>query len=572
MVNRKKENRADSVTRFDVNSLFEFSKVVNSDVSLQFVLNHFILTAMGKLLCIRGIVILKVEGQTFRAETVRGFILDERMKNIVITQKLKSIMYLNSIKKKNEKWVTILNKNEIQVLIPLIFKNDVLGALGITKLSRKKLTNEEETYIKSLSNIAAAAIAQKLSVDKLIKVNRELDIQIHQAATLFDLGKEFSSIHNRERVIKLFSLSLMGQIGVRQFAICLKEGNEMKIVSSRFHGSIDASVICNLVEFENPMLVSEIVATKKLKNELKEIGISAIIPMKMQDEVKGILTIGERIAGIPYTQSDLEYMYSIGNLLLISLENSRLFKEAVEKQKIEDDLLIAREIQRGLLPKILPKYAGYDLDAANISSKHVGGDYYDVINLDDDNFIIAIADVSGKGTPASLLMANLQAMIRALVPLKLPLSELTKRVNDLICESTGNDRFITFFWASVDKKSKLLTYVNAGHNLPFVLRKGGKIIRLEKGGLLLGVMKSTTYEEGIVQLVAGDVLVLFTDGVSEAMNPDEIEFGEERLLQIIKSRKNESAEKIKEQIISEVQEYSGDYQSDDITLLVLKVG
>ncbi|MDI6804479.1 MAG: PP2C family protein-serine/threonine phosphatase [Bacteroidota bacterium] len=571
MLNHKKENRADSVTRFDVNSLFEFSKVVNSDVSLQFILNHFILTAMGKLLCIRGIVILKVEEQTFHTETVRGFILDERMKNIVITQKLKSIMYINSIKKKNEKWVTILNKNEIQVLIPLIFKNNVLGALGITKLSRKKLTNEEETYIKSLSNIAAAAIAQKLSVDKLIKVNRELDKQIHQATTLFDLGKEFSTILNRERVIKLFSLSLMGQIGVRQFAICLKEGNEMKIVSSRFHGPIDTSVICNHSEFENPMLVSEIVASQKLKNELKEIGISAIIPMKMQDEVKGVLVVGERIAGIPYTQSDLEYIYSIGNLLLISLENSRLFKEAVEKQKIEDDLLIAREIQRGLLPKKLPKFTSYDLDAVNISSKHVGGDYYDVIQISDDNFIIAIADVSGKGTPASLLMANLQAMIRALVPLKLPLSELTKRVNDLICESTGNDRFITLFLASVDKKHKSLTYVNSGHNLPFVLRKDGMIMRLEKGGLLLGVMKSTTYEEGIMQLVTGDVLVLFTDGVSEAMNPDGIEFGEERLLKIIKSKKNESAEKIKEQIISEVQEYSGGHQSDDITLLVLKV-
>lgn len=572
MISHQKENRANSVTRFDVNSLFEFSKIVNSDVSLHFILNHFILTAMGKLLCIRGIVFLKVDGQKFRAETKRGFILDEEKKNIVITQKLKSIMYINSIKKKNEKWVTILNKNKIQVFIPLIFKNDVLGALGITKLSRKKLTKEEKTYIKSLSNIAAAAIAQKLSVDKLIKINRELDKQIHQANTLFDLGKEFSSILNRERVIKLFSLSLMGQIGVRQFAICLKEGNEMKIVSSRFQGPIDTSVICNLSGFESPSLVSEIVATNKLKKELKDIGISAIIPMKMQDEVKGVLAVGERIAGIPYTQSDLEYIYSIGNLLLISLENSRLFKEAIEKQKIEDDLLIAREIQRGMLPKVLPKYAGYDLDAANISSKHVGGDYYDVINLDDDNFIIAIADVSGKGTPASLLMANLQAMIRALVPLKLPLSELTKRVNDLICESTGNDRFITLFLGRVDKKNKSLTYVNAGHNQPFVLRKDDKIMRLEIGGLLLGVMKSTTYEEGIVQLVEGDVLVLFTDGVSEAMNPDGVEFGEERLLEIIKSKKNGSAETIKEQIISEVQEYSGDHQSDDITLLVLKVG
>lgn len=571
MVNRRTDNRANTVTRFDVNSLFEFSKVVNSDVSLQFILNHFILTAMGKLLCIRGIVFLKVEEQIFRAETVRGFLLDEEKKNVVITQKLKSILYINSIKQKNKKWVSLLRKNEIQVLIPLIFKNNVLGVLGITKLSRKKLTREEETYIKSLSNIAAAAVAQKLTIDKLIKANRELDIQFHQASTVFDLGKEFSSILDRERVIKLFSLSLMGQIGVSQYAICLKDGTEMKVASSRFHHSIDVSVVCKLVEFENPVLISDIVSYKKLKDELKAIGVSAIIPMKMHDEVKGILAVGERIAGIPYTKSDLEYIYSLGNLLLISLENSRLFKEAVEKQRMEDELLIAREIQKRLLPVELPKFPKYDVSAINISSKQVGGDYYDIINLDDDKFIIAIADVSGKGTPASLLMANLQAMIRALVPLKLPLSELTKRVNDLICESTGNDRFITFFWASVDKKSKLLTYINAGHNPPVILRKDGGVLRLEKGGLLLGVMKSTTYEEGIVQLAGGDVLLLFTDGVSEAMNPDGVELGEDRLLEIIKSVRNESAEKIKVRIVSEVQEYSGDYQSDDITLLILKV-
>lgn len=570
MVNRRTDNRANTVTRFDVNSLFEFSKVVNSDVSLQFILNHFILTAMGKLLCIRGIVFLKVEDQIFRAETVRGFILDEEKKNVVITQKLKSFLYINSIKQKNKKWVSLLRKNEIQILIPLIFKNNVLGVLGISKLSRKKLTSEEETYIKSLSNIAAAAVAQKLTVDKLIMANRELDVQFHQASTLFDLGKEFSSVHDRERVIKLFSLSLMGQIGVSKYAICLKDGTEMKIASSRFHHRIDTSVICKLAEFENPVLISDIVSNKKLKNELKSIGVSAIIPMKVHDEVKGILAVGERIAGIPYTQSDLEYIYSLGNLLLISLENSRLFKEEVEKHRMEDELLIAREIQKRLLPAEPPKFPEYDVSAINISSKQVGGDYYDIINLDDDKFIIAIADVSGKGTPASLLMANLQAMIRALVPLKLPLSELTKRVNDLICESTGNDRFITFFWASVDKKSKLLTYINAGHNPPVILRKDGGVLRLEKGGLLLGVMKSTTYEEGIVQLAGGDVLLLFTDGVSEATNPDGIEFGEDRLLEIIKSMRNESAEKIKVRIVSEVQEYSCDHQSDDITLLVLK--
>ncbi|HZY10288.1 MAG TPA: PP2C family protein-serine/threonine phosphatase, partial [Bacteroidota bacterium] len=261
-----------------------------------------------------------------------------------------------------------------------------------------------------------------------------------------------------------------------------------------------------------------------------------------------------------------------GNLAIISLENARLFKEAIEKQRMEDELTIAKEIQRGLLPAKLPQIRHFDISATNISSKQVGGDYYDVIPLGDEKYIIAVGDVSGKGTPASLLMANLQATIRALVPLGLPLDELTKRVNDLICDNTGSDRFITFFWGLLDSPAKILRYVNAGHNPPFLFHSNGKIERLDKGGLILGVMKTVVpYQTGQVKFDNGGVLVMFTDGVSEAMNEQGEELGEEKLEEMVRAKLGMSSTHILTEIVEEVKKHSRNIpQYDDITLVVLK--
>jgi sigma-B regulation protein RsbU (phosphoserine phosphatase) len=308
------------------------------------------------------------------------------------------------------------------------------------------------------------------------------------------------------------------------------------------------------------------------RDMLQEIGIQALVPLQLQQKTRGILGLGEKMRGGGYSKTDLDFLFSLGNLAIISLENARLFKEAIEKQRLEDDLLIAKEIQRGLLPSQLPNIPGFDLEATNISSRQVGGDYYDVIAIDRERYVLAIGDVSGKGTPASLLMANLQATIRALVPLGLPLAELTQRVNDLICDNTGLDRFITFFWGILDVRGKSFRYVSAGHNPPFLLRSSGSVERLDKGGIILGIMKTLVpYQEGEVSLGPGDVLVLFTDGVSEAMDAGGEELGEEKLETVIRNTVGSSAEEILSGIVAAVNAHStGTTQYDDITLVVLK--
>ena len=156
---------------------------------------------------------------------------------------------------------------------------------------------------------------------------------------------------------------------------------------------------------------------------------------------------------------------------------------------MEEELEIAREIQLNLLPSSIPKFNSFDIAGDNISSKQVGGDYYDIIKLDENNFYIAIADVSGKGVPAALLMANIQAFLKIICKQGMKIDEATGLINDLITENTSDGRFITFFWGIFDELNKNLTYVNAGHNPPLLIRDG-KIIKLDKGGIILGVMKT----------------------------------------------------------------------------------
>jgi sigma-B regulation protein RsbU (phosphoserine phosphatase) len=294
--------------------------------------------------------------------------------------------------------------------------------------------------------------------------------------------------------------------------------------------------------------------------------------MEIQGKTKGLILLGKSVNNQPYNETDIEFIFSVGSLAIISLENKRLFLEELEKRKLEEELDLARDIQRNLLPLNIPKFDDFDIAALNISSKQVGGDYYDVIPLDEDNFCIAIADVSGKGVPASLMMANIQAFLQVICKQGMKIDEATGLINDLISGNTTDGRFITFFWGIVNIKKNTFTYVNAGHNPPLLIRDGN-IDKLEKGGMILGVMKTDIpYIAEEVKLKKEDVIIMFTDGVSEAMNKNREEFSDERLESVALTLKDEPAEVIMDGIKTEVQNFaSGVTQSDDITMLVIKV-
>jgi len=254
-------------------------------------------------------------------------------------------------------------------------------------------------------------------------------------------------------------------------------------------------------------------------------------------------------------------------------EEKRAQQEAIlHQQEQEREIAEARAIQEKLLPREIPQLAGYEIASAWQSARLVGGDYFDILPLDEHTLGLCIADVAGKGMPAALLMSNLQAAVRGLSSLSVAPDQLCRRLNSIVHRNTGSDRFITFFYAQLEGPAGRLTYVNAGHNAPFVVRPDGSHERLRNGGTVLGVFASPDYELGSVQLFPGDRVILFTDGVTEACSPAGEEFGEARLLRLLTDHRTLSAAGLQAKILAEVTEFSGGRWQDDATLLVLAAG
>jgi sigma-B regulation protein RsbU (phosphoserine phosphatase) len=252
-------------------------------------------------------------------------------------------------------------------------------------------------------------------------------------------------------------------------------------------------------------------------------------------------------------------------------ENQDHKEIALQFHQQEREVAEARSIQQGLLPKRIPQRPGYEIAGAWQPAQSVGGDYYDVLEFDDNSVGLCIADVAGKGLPAALLMSNLQAAVRGLASPALAPDGLCTRLNSLVCHNTGADRFITFFYARLDGPARLLSYANAGHNAPILLHADGSHERLQAGGGVLGVFPQQKFSSGAAQLAPGDRLILYTDGVTEACDAAEEEFGEVRLLRLLQEHRLAAASALQEKILAVAGEFSRGHWHDDATLLVLAV-
>jgi len=567
---------ASYASHFEHTALFEFSKVINSSLDPHFVYSHILLTIMGKILSSKGMVALGATGKEVRVEAAKGFSQSLIGKGIKVEETPSNLFDIAVVDARRYPWVDFFRQAGVAILLPMVMADRLIGFLGFgERFPPQPLEEQQRTYLQSLANISATAIEKSRMLEETRQVNRKLDRKIQEMNTLFELGKEFGSLLDPEKLIRLLVFSLLGQVGVNRYLIALREGSDMRVAASRLDGSVPQSeLFMNLAKLKGPVRVEDYIVKDSFdpRKRLSDAGLHVIVPMQLQGENRGLILLGGKLSKESFTDLDLEFLSSLANLAIISLENARLFKEAIEKQKLEDELLIAREIQKGLLPSVLPTIPGIDIAATNISSRQVGGDYYDVIPIEGERFIIAIGDVSGKGPPAALLMANLQATIRALVPLNISLSELTGKVNSLLCPNTGGSKFVTFFWGVYDPKDRSLNFVNAGHNYPFLVRSGGKVDRLDVGGMILGIMEPPMpYEQGTVTLASGDVLVLFTDGVSEAMDKNFVEYGEDRLEALISSHLASSADELVDLIHKDILLHAkGTSQSDDITMMIVK--
>jgi sigma-B regulation protein RsbU (phosphoserine phosphatase) len=387
--------------------------------------------------------------------------------------------------------------------------------------------------------------------------------------SLFDLAKEFTGLFDTKLIGRTFIYTVLGQFMTSKYAI-VNCSNGLRIIDSKFNEYV-VSEFCKRFPketFTSPKLVLEL---PNSESNVIDSEIELIVPMQIKNDIKGLVLLGQTLKKGGYTNSDIEFIYSAASLAVISLENSRLFEEYLQKQKMEKDLEVARSIQQKLIPSKFPKFNNFEISAVNIPARQVGGDYFDILKLDDDRTLIVIADVSGKGIQAALLMANIQAFIKTLSKLDYKLGEATNMLNNLVTENTTNGSFITLFWGIFNDKTLEFEYVNAGHNPPYRYRNG-EITRMKKGGMILGVMETIIpYESEKIYLQPNDTLLFFTDGITEAMNINNEEFGEEKLINILTKNADMNVLEMKNEILRELKVFTEDAeQSDDITLMVLK--
>jgi phosphoserine phosphatase RsbU/P len=565
-----------STSPFELQPLVEFTRTINSSFDIDFILNNILFTLMGKLRFTRGMIFLREEQNTFRVAKVKGIREIKENEKVVISPASITEVSVDSLDEEKFPWLTQLQQMGISHIQDLTVQNKLIGIVCLGKrIGDNTFTASEEIFFRSLVNISATAIQKTAILEELKEANRNLDYRIQELNTLFELSKEFSSVIRHDQVVKVLVFSLLGHLGTNRYLICVDNNGQCEVIASRLPvKEVKPEVLRDLMKCTKPEIITE--ATGKFEPEtfrcLYDYDINLVVPMTRQGITKGVMLLGKRMTAVPYTQNDFEFLSSLGNLAMTSIENIQLFEEMLEKQRLEEELKIAHEIQQGLLPKTLPKIPRYQIAACTLASKQVGGDYYDVVQLDDYRYLLVIADVSGKGTPAALLMANLQATIRAIAPLDITIADATSRVNDLIYDNTSADKFITFFWAILDVKENTLKYVNAGHNPPYFIKTDGSITRLEKGGMILGVLRSVTkYEHDIISIEPGDLFVMFTDGISEAMNRQLEEYGEERLEELIRAKSTDTAKEILDSIVNSVQNYADPTnQSDDITALIMK--
>jgi sigma-B regulation protein RsbU (phosphoserine phosphatase) len=547
----------------NLSALVDFGKFINSSLDLKSILNNLLLTCFGKFHTTKGIIAL-FENNELKVKANKG-ISGEIIKQFPSLKR--SDVECNDaalVKYKQEYLLNFCQQiKSSQGLLGIIFLGE--------KLSKKEYSQEDVEFIDLIINVAATAIENSIIFEKLKTANRSLDSKVTMLSSLFELSKEFSGVLESQRLVKLLIYSIIGQLLISNYAVVVCEQNGMNILDSKYPQPVLFTILhsCNPSNFNTPL------RREKLREEypdLVSLGVELLVPMQIQQETKGLILLGKRINNIDYSESDIEFIYSVGSLAMISIENARLFKETLEKQKMEKDLEIARSIQKNLFPKSLPKLKNFEISAVNISSKQVGGDYYDVMKLDDNNFLFAIADVSGKGVPASLLMANLQAFLKIIAKQGMELSSATGIINDLVSDNTMGENFITFFWGILNDEMKKLHYVNAGHNPPLLIREG-KISKFTKGGMILGVLNTMKpYLSETVDLKSGDTIVLFTDGVTEAMNKKMEEYTDERLEKLATEIYQKNPDEIITLIRNDVRIHiEGAFQSDDITLMIIKV-
>jgi len=430
------------------------------------------------------------------------------------------------------------------------------------------------TYIELMRSILSLLVHNVEAMISLRQSTMEVERSSLLVRSLYEFTRDFTGTMDQRKIIRLLTLRLMGQLMTSSFAILLTEDLGLgPAVVNRPDAEHLTALYPEILKLDRPIRTTDLEDDDPLSEPLRVHNVGMASPMTLHGAVVGILVVCNKLNAQEFTYAELQFLEAVANIVVTAFDNVRLEGERQKMQRLENELEIAATIQSGLLPLQLPETPGLDIGAQTKQSRQIGGDYYDVIQLDETKTLLAIADVSGKGVPAALVMANVQAALNILARLRLPLTQIVDHINKLVYDNTETETFVTMFLAVIDTASSTIEYVNAGHNPP-VLITGSDVVLLEAGGVLTGViLDPPPYRCGVGGVKHGDVLVLYTDGVTETFDSNGNEYGIAALVDCVRKNATASADRILQLIQEELSEFSGsqDVLSDDTSIVVVRI-
>jgi sigma-B regulation protein RsbU (phosphoserine phosphatase) len=309
----------------------------------------------------------------------------------------------------------------------------------------------------------------------------------------------------------------------------------------------------------------------KLADLLQERQVKLVLPMKDAKHMLGFLALTDKVAGYRFSQEDISLLGTLSNQMVTALTNARLYVDSLERARLEEEVNMARQIQLDLLPSSPPKLELCEIAVHSTPSRTVGGDFYDFIPVSENRIGVVIADASGKGMPAALMIAQIQAIIRSEVNNGNEIGAIMTNLNNQVVSATSSEKYVTLFYGELDTCTGEFHYCNAGHNYPVLARSDGSLDLLKEGGPVIGAFAGMPYQSAAVKINPADVLFLFTDGLSEAMDDAGNEYGEERIRQFIREKRTDKAGHIMNAILEDVRTFDATYPPrDDTTIITIK--
>lgn len=425
----------------------------------------------------------------------------------------------------------------------------------------------------------------KMQLARLQEENARLRKSIEELSMLNDLSRIISSTLALDRIMDKVVSASVKAIGAEQGTVHLLQQTESTDpfrtfvrkgdqATPEWKYRLDDVLSGWMLKHRKPLLINDfereplVKSSRAMSTHIRSV---LSMPLICKGKMIGMLNLFNKKAGEGFTKDDLRLLSIIAGQSAQAIENARLYEEEKLLRAFEKELEMARAIQDHLLPKGSPQIKGFDVAGASYPAREVGGDYFDFIELGQDRLAIALGDVSGKGIPAAMLMANLQAVLRSQCLASSCCLDCIRSTNRILHLNTEANKFVTLFFGILDVESRDFKYINAGHNPPLYFTHREELIPLEKGGTVMGMLPDIPFEEGKLTLQPGETIVIYSDGVTEAENADGVMFGEERLRQAIGEGHTSAASQLIEKITQRVQSFAGEKpRDDDITLVVVK--